>query len=67
MAIKLVSIVTGGSNNHETSSAEINGIATDFISQGVVRFSIGVHGPLDDEIHLPYKRFQTGSWATLQT
>jgi len=36
MAIKLVSIVTGGSNNHETSSAEINGIATDFISQGVV-------------------------------
>lgn len=36
MATKLVSIVTGGSNNHETSSAEINGVATDFISQGVV-------------------------------
>lgn len=36
MATKLVSVVTGGSNSHQTSSAEINGIATDFISQGVV-------------------------------
>lgn len=36
MATKLVSVLTGGSNNHETSSAEINGIATDFISEGVV-------------------------------
>lgn len=36
MATKLVSVVTGGSNSHQTSSAEINGIATDFISEGVV-------------------------------
>ena len=36
MATKLVSVVTGGSNQHQTTSAEINGIATDFISQGVV-------------------------------
>lgn len=36
MATKLVSVVTGGSNSHQTTSAEINGIATDFISQGVV-------------------------------
>ena len=36
MATKLVSVVTGGSNSHQTSSAEINGIATDFLSQGVV-------------------------------
>lgn len=36
MANKLVSVVTGGSNSHQTSSAEINGIATDFISEGVV-------------------------------
>ncbi len=36
MATKLASVVTGGSNSHQTSSAEINGIATDFISEGVV-------------------------------
>lgn len=36
MATKLVSVLTGGSNNHETSSAEINALATDFIAAGVV-------------------------------
>jgi len=36
MANKICSVVTGGSNSHQTTSAEINGIATDFISQGVV-------------------------------
>lgn len=36
MANKICSVVTGGSNQHQTTSAEINGIATDFISQGVV-------------------------------
>lgn len=36
MANKICSVVTGGSNSHQTTSAEINGIATDFISPGVV-------------------------------
>lgn len=30
------SILTGGSNNHATSSEEVNGIATDFVSEGIV-------------------------------
>lgn len=29
-------ILTGGSNNHATSSEEVNGVSTDFVSEGVV-------------------------------
>lgn len=36
MATKTVSVLTGGSNLHQTSATEINNIATDFIAQGVV-------------------------------
>lgn len=36
MATLTTSIVTGGSNSHETSAAEVNALATDFIAQGVV-------------------------------
>lgn len=32
----VASILTGGSNNHATSSEEVNGVATDFVSEGVV-------------------------------
>lgn len=32
----VASIITGGSNNHETTSEEANAIATDFVSEGVV-------------------------------
>ena len=32
----VTSVLTGGSNNHATSSEEVNGIATDFVSQGIV-------------------------------
>lgn len=32
----LTGILTGGSNNHQTTSEEANGVYTDFISQGVV-------------------------------
>lgn len=31
-----VGILTGGSNNHETTSTEANAIATDFIAEGIV-------------------------------
>lgn len=30
------SIMTGGSNSHETTSEEANGIATDFVSEGII-------------------------------
>jgi len=36
MATKITSVLTGGSNSHQTSATEINNIATDFIAQGVV-------------------------------
>lgn len=36
MATKLVSVLTGGTNSHQTSVTEVNNIATDFIAQGVV-------------------------------
>lgn len=32
----VTSIITGGSNNHETTSTEANAVATDFFSEGVV-------------------------------
>ena len=32
----VTSIITGGSNNHTTSSEEANAYATDFVSQGIV-------------------------------
>lgn len=32
----LTGILTGGSNNHQTTSEEANGVYTDFISQGIV-------------------------------
>lgn len=31
-----VSVLTGGSNNHETTAERINGIATDFVNEGIV-------------------------------
>lgn len=36
MATKTVSILTGGSNSHTTSSEEVNGIYTDILSDGIV-------------------------------
>lgn len=36
MATKTVSILTGGSNSHTTSSEEVNGIYTDILSNGIV-------------------------------
>lgn len=36
MATKTVSVLTGGTNSHQTSATEVNNIATDFIAQGVV-------------------------------
>ena len=35
MAI-VVSVLTGGVNNHETTSEEVNGVYTDFVNEGVV-------------------------------
>ena len=32
----LTSVVTGGSNNHTTTAEEVNALATDFVTQGVV-------------------------------
>ena len=32
----VTSVLTGGSSNHATSSEEVNGVATDFVSEGVV-------------------------------
>ena len=32
----IVSVLTGGSSNHTTSSEEVNAYATDFVSQGIV-------------------------------
>lgn len=36
MATKIVSVLTGGTNNHSTTSEEVNAIATDILSDGVV-------------------------------
>jgi hypothetical protein len=36
MATKVVSILTGGSNNHTTSAEEVNAMYTDILSDGVV-------------------------------
>ena len=30
------SILTGGTNNHETTSEEVNGVYTDFINEGII-------------------------------
>lgn len=32
----VTSILTGGSNNHETTSQEVNAVATDFVNEGIV-------------------------------
>lgn len=32
----IASILTGGTNSHQTTSEEVNGVATDFVSEGVV-------------------------------
>lgn len=38
------SVLTGGSNNHTTTSEEVNGVATDFATQGIVSSLTNTNG-----------------------